>query len=152
VFLRNHWYVAASSDEIGRKPFGRILLGAPVVFYRTEAGKVVAFEDRCAHRHLPLSMGKLVGDALQCHYHGLRFGPDGRCVRIPGQDQIPQTARVKTYPVVERYKWLWIWMGDPAAADPAKIADFHWLDDSNWGAKASYLHVKANWWSTTFWT
>jgi phenylpropionate dioxygenase-like ring-hydroxylating dioxygenase large terminal subunit len=145
VFLRNHWYVAASSDEIGRKPFGRILLGAPVVFYRTEAGKVVAFEDRCAHRHLPLSMGKLVGDALQCHYHGLRFGPDGRCVRIPGQDQIPQTARVKTYPVVERHKWLWIWMGDPAAADPAKIADFHWLDDSNWGAKASYLHVKANW-------
>ena len=145
MFLRNHWYVAASSDEIVRKPFGRILLGEPVVFYRTEVGEVVAFEDRCAHRHLPLSMGKLIGDTLQCHYHGLRFGPDGRCVRIPGQDQIPQTAKVKTYPVVERHKWLWIWMGDSAAPDPAKITDFHWLDDSNWGAKGSYLHVKANW-------
>jgi vanillate O-demethylase monooxygenase subunit len=66
-------------------------------------------------------------------------------VRIPGQDQIPPSAKVKTYPVVERYHWVWIWMGDPALADPAKITDFHWLEDPAWGAKASYLHVKANW-------
>ncbi len=102
-------------------------------------------EDRCPHRQLPLSMGKLVGDALQCHYHGLRFDRAGKCVRVPGQDLIPQSARVRTYPVVERYHWVWIWMGDPALADPAKITDFHWLDDPNWGAKASYLHVEANW-------
>jgi vanillate O-demethylase monooxygenase subunit len=145
MFLRNQWYVAGWASEIGRKPLGRIILGEPVVFYRTQVGEPVAFEDRCAHRHLPLSMGKLLGDVLQCHYHGLRFGPDGRCVRIPGQDQIPPTAKVKTYPVVERYKWLWIWMGDPVLADPTKITDFHWLDDENWGAKGSYLHVEANW-------
>jgi phenylpropionate dioxygenase-like ring-hydroxylating dioxygenase large terminal subunit len=90
-------------------------------------------------------MGKLVGDLLQCRYHGLRFDPDGRCVRIPGQDKIPSSAKVKVYPVVERYKWLWIWMGQPALADPATITDFHRLDDPNWGAKNSYLHVKANW-------
>ena len=47
--------------------------------------------------------------------------------------------------MVERYKWIWIWMGDPALADPAKITDFHWLDDPNWGAKTAYLHVEANW-------
>ena len=47
--------------------------------------------------------------------------------------------------MVERYHWIWIWMGDPALADPAKITDFHWLDDPNWGAKPSYLHVEANW-------
>ena len=47
--------------------------------------------------------------------------------------------------MVERYHWVWIWMGDPALADPAKITDFHWLDDPNWGAKTSYLHVEANW-------
>jgi vanillate monooxygenase len=92
MFLRNHWYVAASDSEVGRKPFGRMILGQPVVFFRTEAGTPVAFEDRCAHRHLPLSMGKTVGDTLQCHYHGLRFDPTGRCVRIPGQDQIPPSA------------------------------------------------------------
>ena len=121
MFLRNHWYVAASGSEIGRKPFRRIIMNEPVVFYRTEDGTPVALEDRCPHRRLPLSMGKLVGDdVLQCHYHGLRFDRTGACVRVPGQDMIPQTARVKTYPVVERYKWLWIWMGDPALADPGQ--------------------------------
>ena len=122
-----------------------MILGEPIVFFRTQDGTPVAFEDRCAHRHLPLSMGKLVGDRLQCHYHGLQYDRTGRCVRIPGQEQIPPDASVKTYPVVERYHWLWIWMGDPALADPAKITDFHWLDDPGWGAKSSYLHVKSNW-------
>ncbi len=145
MFLRNYWYVAASDSEVGRKPFGRMILGEPIVFFRTGEGIPVALEDRCAHRHLPLSMGKLVDDTLQCHYHGLRFAADGRCVRIPGQDHIPRSAKVKTYPVIERYHWIWIWMGDPALADPAAITDFHWLDDPKWGAKTSYLHVEANW-------
>ena len=122
MFLRNYWYVAATDSEIGRKPFRRIIMNEPVVFYRTEDGAPVALEDRCPHRRLPLSMGKLVdGDVLQCYYHGLRFDRTGACVRVPGQDMIPATARVKKYPVVDRYKWLWIWMGDPALADPAKI-------------------------------
>jgi vanillate O-demethylase monooxygenase subunit len=145
MFLRNFWYVAATDEEIGRKPLGRMILGEPIVLFRSEAGSPIAFEDRCPHRHLPLSMGKVVGDALQCHYHGLQFGSDGRCVRIPGQDVIPKAAKAKTYPLVERYHWIWIWMGDPELADPAAITDFHWLDDPNWGAKSSYLHVNANW-------
>ena len=145
MFLRNYWYVAASDEEIRDKPLGRTILGEPLVFFRTEDGTLAAFEDRCPHRQLPLSMGKLVGDALQCHYHGLRFDRSGKCVRVPGQDLIPQSARVRTYPVVERYHWVWVWMGDPALADPAKIADFHWFDDPNWGAKSAYLHVEANW-------
>jgi vanillate O-demethylase monooxygenase subunit len=66
-------------------------------------------------------------------------------VRIPGQAHIPQSARLRTYPVVERYHWVFVWMGHPALADPAAITDFHWLDDPHWGAKASYLHVEANW-------
>ncbi|MCC6776462.1 MAG: aromatic ring-hydroxylating dioxygenase subunit alpha [Hyphomicrobiales bacterium] len=145
MFLRNYWYVAAHDSEIARQPLGRVILGEPVVFFRQEDGTPVALEDRCAHRHLPLSMGKVVGDMLQCHYHGLRYDKTGACVRVPGQDMIPRSAKVKSYPVVERYHWLWIWMGDPAQADPAQITDFHWLDDPNWGAGQQYLHVKANW-------
>jgi phenylpropionate dioxygenase-like ring-hydroxylating dioxygenase large terminal subunit len=145
MFLRNYWYVAATDTEIGRTPLRRVILGEPVVLFRTEAGVPVAFEDRCPHRHLPLSMGKLVGDVLQCHYHGLQFGSDGRCVKIPGQDHIPKSAQVRTFPIVERYRWMWIWMGDPALADPAAITDFHWFDDPEWGAKSAYLHVEANW-------
>jgi nitrite reductase/ring-hydroxylating ferredoxin subunit len=124
----------AYDNEIGRKPPGRTVLGEPVVLFRKQDGTPVALEDRCVHRHLPLSMGRLVGDTLQCHYHGLRYDGAGACVMVPGQDTIPPGARVKTYPVVERYRWLWIWMGDPARADPAGIADFHWLDDPAWGA------------------
>jgi phenylpropionate dioxygenase-like ring-hydroxylating dioxygenase large terminal subunit len=145
MFLRNFWYVAAYDHEIGRKPLGRTILGEPVVLFRKEDGTPVALEDRCVHRHLPLSMGKLVGDILQCHYHGLRYDASGACVKVPGQDTIPPAARVKSYPVVERYHWLWVWMGDPAHADPADITDFHWFDDPAWGAKGQYLHVKANW-------
>src|ERR1700751_4027268 len=145
MFLRNYWYVAATDAEISRKPLGRMILGDPVVLFRAEDGTPVAFEDRCPHRHLPLSMGKLGGDTLQCLYHGLRFARDGHCVYIPGQEQIPQGAKVRCYPVVERYHWIWIWMGDPALADAAAITDFHWLDDPNWGTKGAYLHVDANW-------
>ena len=146
MFLRNYWYVAASTSDIGRTPFRRVIMNEPVVFYRTENGDPVALEDRCPHRRLPLSMGKLVSDdVLQCHYHGLRFDRTGACVRVPGQDLIPPTARVKAYPVVDRYKWLWIWMGDPAEADPATIPDYHWFDDPNWGAKSDYLYAQCNW-------
>ena len=145
MFLRNFWYVAAYDHEIGREPLGRMILGEPVVFFRKEDGTPVAFEDRCAHRHLPLSMGKLVGDTLQCRDHGLRYDASGACVKVPGQDTIPPAARVKTYPVVERYRWLWIWMGDPALADPVAITDFHWLDAPSLGAKGQYLHVESNW-------
>ncbi len=145
MFLKNAWYVAANDHEVGRKPLGRVFLNEPVVMYRKEDGTVVALEDRCMHRHLPLSMGKLDGDKLQCHYHGLQYDGTGKCVRIPGQDMVPPTAKIRSYPVVERYHWVWIWMGDPALADPAKIVDYHWLDDENWGARTSYLHVKSNW-------
>ena len=145
MFLRNFWYVAASDHEVQKRPLGRTILGEPIVFFRTEDGTLAALEDRCAHRRLPLSMGKVTGDALQCRYHGLRYDRRGKCVRVPGQDLIPSSARVKTYPVAERYHWIWVWMGDPALANPDHITDFHWLDDPAWGAKTAYLYVQANW-------
>lgn len=145
MFLKNFWYVAGYDYEVGGTPLGRMILGEPIVFFRAEGGAPVALEDRCVHRHLPLSMGKLVGGRLQCHYHGLLYDGAGQCVKIPGQNNVPPSAQIRRYPVVERYRWLWIWMGDPALADPDKIPDFHWFDDPGWGAKGRYLHVKANW-------
>ena len=101
MFLRNFWYVAAYDHEVARKPFGRKVLGEPIVFFRKQDGTPVALEDRCVHRHLPLSMGKVVGDHLQCHYHGLRYDCTGKCVKVPGQNAIPPSARIKAYPVEE---------------------------------------------------
>ncbi len=62
-----------------------------------------------------------------------------------GPGRHPALGPVKSYPVVERYHWLWIWMGDPALADADKIPDYRWLADPGWGARGEYLHVKSNW-------
>ena len=145
MFLRNCWYVAAWDHEVSRMGLlRRILLDEPVVFYRTEDGRPVALADRCCHRHAPLSRGRLKGDALECPYHGFTYDPSGACIAVPGQGTIPPGARVRSYPVVERYHWLWIWMGDPALADPAAIEDFHWMDDPLWRAQGERLELKAN--------
>ncbi len=86
MFLKNAWYVGAWDTEIGRqKLLRRTLLNEPVVFYRQEDGSPVALEDKCAHRHAPLSSGKLVGNSIQCPYHGLEYDATGACVRVPGQ-------------------------------------------------------------------
>jgi phenylpropionate dioxygenase-like ring-hydroxylating dioxygenase large terminal subunit len=119
---RNQWYIAAFSRDVGRENLlERWILDEPVVFYRTEVGKAVALEGRCAHRHFPLSQSKLQGDNIECGYHGFTYGPDGACVRIPAQEKIPAACRIKAYPLVERWDWLWIWMGDAALADESTI-------------------------------
>lgn len=144
-FLKNYWYVAALDSEVSRdKPLARTILGEPIVFYRRNDGQVVALADRCCHKSFPLHKGFIEGDNLRCGYHGFLYGGDGACVEIPGQPNIPKAARVRAYPVVERHTWVWIWMGDPALADPADITDFHWLDDKGWGARSTRFHVKAN--------
>tara|TARA_B100000686_G_scaffold257122_1_gene269098 strand:+ start:229 stop:1335 length:1107 start_codon:yes stop_codon:yes gene_type:complete len=145
MFLKNYWYVAASPEEVGGKPIGRVLLGEPVVMYRTSKGVPVAFEDRCCHRNAPLSRGHVVGDNLQCGYHGLTFNSKGDCISVPGQTKTPPGAGVKSYPVVERWGWVWIWMGDATKADPAEIPSLYWHDDPEWTRQvAGYLHIEGN--------
>ncbi|MEC7489342.1 MAG: aromatic ring-hydroxylating dioxygenase subunit alpha [Pseudomonadota bacterium] len=145
MFLQNAWYVGAWGTEVGRQNLmRRTLLNEPVVFYRLEDGSPVALADKCAHRHAPLSEGKLVGDRIQCPYHGLEYNAAGDCVRVPGQSTVPPACRVRSYPTVERYQWIWVWMGDPALADPDEIEDFHWMDDPDWRAKGELMHLEAD--------
>ena len=144
MFLKNYWYIVASADEITRALLQRWILGVPVVLYRTEGGMPVALEDVCPHRSLPLSMGELVGDSVRCGYHGITFGGDGKCTRIPGQEHIAPRWRVRAFPIVEKWRWLWIWMGDPEQADPAAIPDFHWNDDPAWIPTGGHLHIKCH--------
>jgi vanillate O-demethylase monooxygenase subunit len=120
---RNQWYVAAWSSEVGRKLLSRDVLNEPVVLFRTENGTAVAIGGRCPHRHFPLGKGRLVGDVLECGYHGICFGADGKATHIPTQVAIPSACSVRSYPLVERWQWLWIWMGDPTLANEALIPD-----------------------------
>ena len=123
MFPRNAWYVAATADELGRELLGRTLLDEPVVLYRCDDGTPVALEDRCSHRFLPLSKGYLVGDVVQCGYHGMEYDRTGACVHVPGQKSAPASAGVRTFPICERWRFIWIWMGDPALADEALIPE-----------------------------
>ena len=145
VFVRNAWYVAAWQHELAAgQALAREILGTPVVLYRTADGTPAALEDRCCHRALPLSMGRVLDDRIECGYHGLQFDRAGHCVAVPGQSAIPPGARVPAFPLVERDRFVWIWMGDPGRMDPDDIPDFHWLDHPDWRAKPSYLHIRCN--------
>jgi len=144
MFLRDFWYVAATAEELSRQLLPRLILGEPVVMYRTEAGLPVAMLDMCPHRSLPLSMGELTGDGIRCGYHGLEFEPGGRCVRIPAQPHIPATWRVKTFPLVEKWRWVWIWMGDPSRADPSTIPNLYWNDDPKWIYTGGHFAIKCH--------
>jgi vanillate O-demethylase monooxygenase subunit len=144
MFLRNAWYVAAWSDEITAGPLSRRILGEAVVLFRDANGTAAALVDMCCHRGAPLHIGRLVDDGIECGYHGLVFAADGRCVKIPGQDRIPDRARVRSFPLVEQDQLLWIWMGDPARADPSQIVSWPYHNDPiNWPHKHTMYPIKA---------
>ena len=144
MFLRNRWYCAALAHEIGRAPLGRVFLNEPVVMYRQEDGTLVALEDRCCHRRAPLSKGKVEGDNLRCGYHGFLYDSKGSVLWVPGQDRAPPVARVRAYPLIEKHGWVWIWMGDPAVADPARAPAFHWYDHPGWACSGGHLPIEAS--------
>ncbi|MGF6905408.1 Rieske 2Fe-2S domain-containing protein [Paraburkholderia sp. GAS348] len=98
----NQWYVAAWSNEVTREPMERMLLDETVVMYRNPAGEPIAVAGKCLHRGYPLSKGLLIGDEIECGYHGLRFQPNGACSLIPSQNVIPKGCKIKAYPVAGR--------------------------------------------------
>src|SRR5436190_23210709 len=86
--LRNYWYPVLQSDELPeRKPIGFMVLGEPLVAWRDAQGKPCVVRDRCPHRSIKLSVGRVYDGQLQCILHGLRFDGEGRCVMIPWDDE-----------------------------------------------------------------
>ncbi len=145
-FLRQAWYVAAWDHEIlADSLFARTVIGEPLLLYRVASGEIVALEDRCCHRMAPLSKGRREGDCVRCGYHGLKFASDGRCVEVPGLDEVPAKARVRRYPVMRHNKWVMVWMGDPDAANSALLPDNFSCDHEDWHYLPGYLHYEAPW-------
>jgi phenylpropionate dioxygenase-like ring-hydroxylating dioxygenase large terminal subunit len=145
MYVRNCWYVAAWSHEIEPQAlFTRTILNEPILLMRTSSGDVVALDNRCCHRGAPLSIGRREGDCGRCLYHGLKYDPSGACVEIPGQAQVPAHVRVKTYPVVERNRWVFVWMGDPARADLALLPDNSANDSPEVDYLPEYIDYQVN--------
>lgn len=132
MYLRNAWYIAATAGEVSRAFRATRILGEDIVLYRTEAGAPVALTDACPHRKLPLSQGRLKGDAVECGYHGLMFDSTGQCLRVPGVEQAPQKIRVRSYPVVEKFGHVWIWMGEEALADTGALFPVEHYGEPDW--------------------
>lgn len=120
---REQWWIAAWSHEVSGDLLGRTILGEPLILYRTASGAPTALSGVCPHRSFPLAQGRLVGDAVQCPYHGFTFDAGGACIRVPSQPSVPDRSRLRHYPAVERGGAVWVWTGHPDGADPAAIPD-----------------------------
>jgi vanillate O-demethylase monooxygenase subunit len=147
TFLRNTWYVAATSNEVNDSDFlSRMILGEPVLIYRQQSGVPVAMRDRCPHRFAPLSRGKRQGDSVSCIYHGLSFNAEGQCTHNPhGDGRISERAKVQVFPLVEQAGFIWIWMGAAEQADPSQIVDCSKLLSAKPTAVATtYIHSQSN--------
>lgn len=143
-FLKNTWYLAAWSEEVGATPLARTIADVPIALFRDESGAAAAVLDMCPHRFVPLSRGRVEDGMLVCGYHGLGFGRDGACRRNP-HGPIVSSLAVRAFTLVERHAALWLWLGDPAAADPAKIPDLSFIDQTPPESRASgYLVNTAN--------
>lgn len=140
----NCWYVAATGTEVGDGLVSRRMLGLNILLYRTGDGTAVAMDDRCLHRGFPLSAGRREGDRIVCGYHGLVYGSNGVCVEVPSQDNVPQGARVRTYPVIEQGPFVWIWPGDPGSARLSVPPETPWLSEEGWASTGELLEVDVN--------
>lgn len=144
MWPKNCWYVAGFASEVDEGLVARTLLNQPVVMWRGANGAVVALEDRCPHRLVPLSTGKIVEGVIECGYHGLRFNGDGACVYVPGQDSLPKSGGARALPVAERHALIWIWLGPADLAHEDLIPDLHWMDAPGWDVVTGYHHFKCD--------
>ena len=144
TFPLNAWYAAAYDVELGRQLLPRTICNQKIVMYRRLDGQAVALHDACWHRLLPLSQGRLEGDDVVCGYHGLVYNPQGQCVRMPSLQKINSSACVRHFPLVEKHRFIWLWMGDPALADPALVPDMHWNDDPAWAGDGKLITVQCD--------
>jgi phenylpropionate dioxygenase-like ring-hydroxylating dioxygenase large terminal subunit len=143
-FIFDDWYVAAFAEDVGPQLLAKTLLGKGIVMYRSADGQVVAMEDRCPHRSMPLSAGELQDDHIVCAYHGMKFNRDGDCVQVPSQAVCPRSMGVRTYATLERGPLVWIWMGEAATADESRLPPQPWLTSGDWETSKGYMHLKAS--------
>ncbi|WP_321847155.1 aromatic ring-hydroxylating dioxygenase subunit alpha [Paraburkholderia bannensis] len=144
MFLKNAWYVACTPDEIGEaKPLGRKICGESMVFYRAADGIATALEDFCPHRGAPLSLGFVRDGTLVCGYHGLEMGCTGKTSGMPGQ-RVSGFPTIRSYPVIEKYGFVWVWPGDHDEADPANLLHLPWADDPAWAHGGGLYHIRCD--------
>ncbi|MDX8466365.1 Rieske 2Fe-2S domain-containing protein [Mesorhizobium sp. VK23B] len=109
---KDHWQAVALSADIAKRPKRILLDGSPLVLFRSAQG-IAALFDRCPHRLVELSTGKVVGGEIECPYHGWRYDGEGRCTAIPGHVGAMPHYRVRRYAAIERDGIVFVSSGTP---------------------------------------
>jgi len=127
-------------DDFQDKPLGRKICGESMVFYRGVQGQAVALEDFCPHRGAPLSLGFVKDGNLVCGYHGLEMGCEGKTIAMPGQ-RVRGFPAIRSFPVVERYGFVWVWPGQADKASEDLIPKFEFFDNPAWAYGGGLYHI-----------
>ena len=130
--IPDQWYAVLESREVSaKKPLGVTRLGEQLVFWRDRQGRLACMRDRCPHRGVALSAGAIVGDHIQCPFHGFEFERSGACELIPANGltaKPPRGIRVDTFPVREAHGLVYLWWGESREEYPP-LPYFAALDD-----------------------
>ena len=142
----NYWYVVARSDAVKNTPLGVKLWNQNIVLFRDQQGQIQALEDRCPHRQVKLSQGQVLGNTLECLYHGWQFQGDGSYVKIPylAEHQKLPTCSLRYYPVRDVSGFIWVFPGESHLAhlvEPLPIPEWEHL---NYIATVSQIHCQAH--------
>lgn len=143
----NFWYPVVQSGELADRPRAVRMLGTDFVAFRDAAGKARVLANTCTHRGGSLAGGKVIGDNIQCPYHGWQFDGAGTCHRVPslGRDaRIPARTRVDAYPVVEKYGIVFAFLGDLPEAERPPMLEIPEFDDPGWRASSMVFEVPYN--------
>ena len=124
--LRNQWYIAIESRALRRAPVSRTIFGERLVLFRTSSGRPAALLDRCAHRNMALSLGRVAGECVECPYHGWQYGRDGQCAHIPSTGcRGPAGVRVRSFAVTEQDGYVWVCPGEqPPTKRPFRFPNY----------------------------
>jgi vanillate O-demethylase monooxygenase subunit len=137
--LTNKWYLICPSNELKNEITKKRTLGEDIILFRNPDNSITALEDRCCHRNVNLSLGYIKNNRIVCGYHGWEYDKTGACVKIPSQlegDKIPPTAKIKSYPVQDFNKWVWIFMGDEEKAAEINPTDIPEMNEWSFTYKA----------------
>ncbi|MBH8572334.1 aromatic ring-hydroxylating dioxygenase subunit alpha [Nostocaceae cyanobacterium CENA369] len=140
----NHWYVVARSVEVTKKPIGIIIWQQAIALYRDSQGQIHALKDCCPHRQVKLSHGQVVGDELECAYHGWRFNYKGECAAVPylAANQKLPNCTIRRYPVKEQDGFIWLFPGDvEPSVEPLGLPEWEHL---NYIATVSVINCQAH--------
>lgn len=142
----NHWYVVARSSEVTNKPVAVTLWHQSIVLYRNNEGKIHALEDRCPHRQVKLSHGRVVNNNLECAYHGWHIDKNGECVAVPylAANQKLPNCKIRQYPVREQDGFIWLFPGDPNLATQIQPLGLPEWDHLNYIATVSIIECAAH--------